>query len=377
VPPVSTTGGNGTQQVVQHLAVSDLAFDPDNPRLPTTVDGRDEEQVFAWMLVDESLAELIGSIGAQGYFPGEPVLVAPNPETGPRFVVVEGNRRLAAVKLLAEPGRAPVRQQTVERLVEEADFRPTALPVIVFDSRDDILDYLGYRHVTGVKEWEPLAKARYLEQLLRRAQARGETLSDQQLARRIGSRADYVRLLRKGLEVYDHVAEHDFYGIEGVDEDAISFSVLTTALSYENIAGFVGTDDDPETGEEPDELRDDNLRDVVEWMFRKQGDGKTVLGESRNLGQLAAVVKSPEARVALKQGLALADAVLLTDEPLQSFRKAVRQAGDKLKLARTMTHRIGKVEEADLTMLTELFNLARELAGVIRNKLDDDREPTL
>jgi len=343
---VTTTDGGAATQAVQHLAVSDLAFDPENPRLPATVDGRDEAQVFAWMLVDESLTELIGSIGAQGYFPGEPVLVAPNAESGLPWVVVEGNRRLAAVKLLANPDRAPVRQQTVERLAQEAAFRPDHLPALAFERRDDILDYLGYRHITGVKEWDPLAKARYLEQLLRRAQARGATLTDQQMARRIGSRADYVRLLREGLGVYDHVVERDFYGIEGVTEDAINFSVLTTALSYENIAGFVGADEDAETGEWPEELHDENLRDVVDWMFRRGADGKTVLGESRNLGQLAAVVKSSE-------------------------------AAGKLKLARTMTHRIGKVEDADLTALTELTSLARELAGVIRNKLEEDRDPTL
>lgn len=374
---MTTTDGGAATQAVQYLAVADLAFDPENPRLPTTVDGHDEAQVFAWMLVDESLTELIGSIGAQGYFPGEPVLVAPNSESGPSYVVVEGNRRLAAVKLLADPGRAPVRQQTVERLAQEAAFRPEHLPALVFERRDDILDYLGYRHITGVKEWDPLAKARYLEQLLRRAEARGDTLTDQQMARRIGSRADYVRLLREGLEVYDHVVDRDFYGIDGVTEDAINFSVLTTALSYENIAGFVGADEDAETGERPEALQDENLRDTVEWMFRRGEDGKTVLGESRNLGQLAAVVKSAEARAALRQGVPLADAVLLTDEPLQSFRKAVRQAAGKLKLARTMTHRIGTVEDADLTALSELASLARELAGVIKNKLEEDRDPTL
>src|SRR5258707_273166 len=99
------------------------------------------------MLVDESLVELIGSIGEQGYFPGEPVLVGPvgADRPGPPSLVVEGNRRLAAVKLLANPGLAPVRQQTVERLASEAHSRPLVLPALVFDSRDEILDYLGYR----------------------------------------------------------------------------------------------------------------------------------------------------------------------------------------------------------------------------------------
>lgn len=361
-----------TERVVEYVGLEDLRFDPENPRLPTTVDGRDERQVFEWMLVDESLVELIGSIGEQNYFPGEPVLVAPlHGDMKPPYVVVEGNRRLAAVRLLLDPSLAPVRQQTVERLALEARARPNRLPVIVFRSRDEILDYLGYRHVTGVKEWDPLAKARYLEQLVKRAAERGEELSSQQLARRIGSRADYVERLLQGLDVYDHIANKDFYGLEGVNEDSISFSVLTTALSYENIAGFIGIDEDPDTGEKPEDLKDDNLRDLVDWMFRKGPDGTTVLGESRNLGELAAVVSFADARAALKEGTPLSDAVLLTDEPLQAFRRAVRQATDKLKLARSMTHRVAAPAEADVKALADLTNIARELANLMRAKIDD------
>lgn len=367
-----------TTKSVVYLGLDELMFDPENPRLPATVDGDDERQVLEWMLVDEGLIELIGSIAEQDYFPGEPVLVAPAVagHTKQRFLVVEGNRRLAAVRLLADPALAPVRQQAVDRLAAEAQARPVALPAIVFDSRDEILDYLGYRHITGVKEWDPLAKARYLKQLIERAGARGESITKQQLARRIGSRADYVERLLQGLDVYDHVASRNFYGLGGVSEDTISFSVLTTALSYENIASFVGTDEDEESGEQPGDLKEDNLRDLVDWMFRKREEGKTVLGESRNLGQLAAVVQYPEARDALKAGVPLNDATLLTDEPLQAFRRAVRQATDKLKLARSMTHRIVSPTEADVKTLADLTNIARELAGVLRNTIDDV-DPTL
>lgn len=358
---------------VDVLSLDDLRFDPDNPRLPASVDGHDEVEVLAWMLVDEGLIELIGSIGEQGYFPGEPVLVAP-PKPGaatPPYIVVEGNRRLAAVKLLSRPDLAPVRRQTVDKLSGEAKWRPDELPAILFGSRDEILDYLGYRHVTGVKEWDPLAKARYLEQLVKRAADRGEALTSPQLARRIGSRSDYVDRLLEGLEIYDHVAEKDFYGLEGVNEDSISFSVLTTALSYERLASFVGAGQDPETGERRKKLDDGNLKDTIDWMFRRRDDGTTVLGESRHLGELAAVVEFPDARNALREGTALSDAALLTDEPLQSFRRAVRQATDKLRLAQTMTHRVTQPTEGDHKNIDDLASIARDLARLIRSKIDE------
>ena len=365
-------------QSVALLDVAVLRFDPENPRLPSSVNGTDDAQVLNWMLVEESLTELMGSVGAQDYFRGEPVLVVPQKKHGrgqPSYVVVEGNRRLAAVRLLLNPDLAPSRQQSVSKLAKEAKYRPTQLPTIAFSSRDQILDYLGYRHVTGVKEWDPLAKARYLNQLVKREQKRGKTLDSQQLARRIGSRADYVDRLLEGLEVYDHLVERRFYDLEGVSEDTVSFSVLTTALSYEKIEDYLGLAD-AEQGKLSKSVKDDSLRDVVDWVFKKQPDGKPVVAESRQLGQLAEVVAFPEARQALRDGTSLADAALLTDEPLLSFRKAVRQASAKLALARTLTHRINAPSEADVTMLTELGSLARDLAVVIKSKVDSGDEVT-
>ncbi len=118
-------------------------------------------------------------------------------------------------------------------------------------------------------------------------------------------------------------------------------------MSYESLASFVGVGEDPQTGEIPKKLNDENLRDAVDWMFRRREDGTTVLGESRHLSELAAVVRYPDATDALKAGTPLSDAALLTDEPLQSFRRAIRHATDKLKLARSMTHRIASPTEAD------------------------------
>ena len=76
--------------------------------------------------------------------------------------VVEGNRRLAALKLLQNPGLTDFRRTSISQLVEDAQHIPNEVPCIVYDTRDEILDYLGFRHVTGIKSWGPLSKARYL-----------------------------------------------------------------------------------------------------------------------------------------------------------------------------------------------------------------------
>src|SRR5690606_14155329 len=112
---------------------------------------------------------------------------------------IEGNRRLASCKLLNNPSLASVKTKSVINVVETTDSKniPQKVPAFIFDKREDILAYLGYRHVTGVKSWGALPKAKYLFELF---QLIKENISlkekCQLLAKQIGSRGDYVlRLL--------------------------------------------------------------------------------------------------------------------------------------------------------------------------------------
>jgi len=150
---------------VTSIPVSKLHFDPNNPRLPSSVDGKDENNVLEWMLKEATLIELMGSIGETGYSMGEPLLVVPKQDDNTHYYVVEGNRRLAAVKLLSNPETAPIRKVQVKEAAESTKHKPLELPAIVYPQRADITYYLGYRHITGVKPWDPLAKAKYAADL--------------------------------------------------------------------------------------------------------------------------------------------------------------------------------------------------------------------
>ena len=170
---------------IEYKPVKQLVFDPKNPRLPKTLDKSDEQAIIGEMLRDALLIELMASIGVNGYFSGEPLLVLRRDDG--RFDVVEGNRRLAAVKLLNDPASAPYKKKAVLAASEEAEHRPSELPVIIYDDRDEILDYLGYRHITGIKAWGPLAKARYLRDLRKEMDETDSRSQFTQLTKAIGS----------------------------------------------------------------------------------------------------------------------------------------------------------------------------------------------
>lgn len=357
---------------LQYLPVDDLHFDPENPRLPSSIDAGDDIAVIRWMLQDATIIELMGSIGQNGYFPGEPLLAVED-ESIHGYIVVEGNRRLTATKLLHSPEIATVRMKAVENAAGQALYRPDELPVLLYPSRGEILNYLGYRHITGIKEWDPLPKARYLYDLYRHSDASSHEDKLKAVAKTIGSRSDYVERLLNGLTVFNEILEHSFFGIEGMSESSIKFSVLTTALNYQNIASFVGVEGSGPV--DADDIDVDHLKELTEWMFEKVEQGTTRLGESRNLRQLSAVVVSPLALQAFREKTSLDDAYKMTSGPDNAYRSAVAEARKRLDFAWNNMPDPASVLESDRQVMAEIQRTARNIGVVLRGENSDEAGP--
>lgn len=253
---------------MKNILVKNLQFDFQNPRLPVVV--QDGADMLDWCLDIGLVRELMLSIGVRGFFRGEPLLVVEKNEH--KFVVVHGNQRLAAVKLLLNPRL--VDRKSVRNIAADSPHKPDVLPCIVFADRFEILEHMGYSHVSGPVDWGVLAKAHYFEQY---AGIKG--LPD--IAKSVGVRVRYVQKLLTTLVFYQEVVAADFYGIEGLNEITFSFAFFATALQYSSIMEFVGD-------------HDRGLSKLVHWFFERD-HGATRVGGSENLRKLDAVVRSPKA----------------------------------------------------------------------------------
>ena len=75
-------------------------LDHDNPRLPAGLDAADQEALIKYFADNYALGELAESMARNGYFDEEPLLTIPDGGGSSNLVTVEGNRRLATLKLL-------------------------------------------------------------------------------------------------------------------------------------------------------------------------------------------------------------------------------------------------------------------------------------
>ena len=104
--------------------VKNLFLDAKNPRLPENIPSSDQNEIWKFMKQAYDLDELALSMVMNGYFEAEPMVVIPkdiefsenqeneynnykkNPNS--QYIVVEGNRRLSAIRGLI---------QTIERAI--------------------------------------------------------------------------------------------------------------------------------------------------------------------------------------------------------------------------------------------------------------------
>ncbi len=82
-------------------AVSQLLFNAENYRLPEDGHGSSQSELLQILDRDFELSVIAESLADNGYFAEEPLIAIPGPPD--QYIVVEVNRRLAALKLLVQP----------------------------------------------------------------------------------------------------------------------------------------------------------------------------------------------------------------------------------------------------------------------------------
>lgn len=312
---------------INNISLNDLYFDPENPRFASYDYANireDKDTILKTMIEDESVIDLVQSIGSQGFFPGEPLLICPIENESNKFYVVEGNRRLAALKILS--GQVDnLLKPTMKEIVATSQHRPSEIPCLKYPRREDILDYLGYRHITGVKAWGALEKAMYLGQLERKnKESLGLTGDDlyRFLAKQIGSTLPAVKKSLTALNVYNKAWEagkhNSFFSISGLLPQHIKFGVLYTALNYQHICSYIGLSSSDDL--EQEDFNNENGKDLFTWLFYVNPETKkTIVGESRNLSRLDAVLGNEKSRVKFVESLDLDLAYNLSKGPEDAF----------------------------------------------------------
>lgn len=319
---------------IDYVAVDDLKLDPKNPRLREEQHDLSQPELLE-VMSEWSLEELGASIVENGFWPHEALLVVREKlkpkDRSASLIVVEGNRRLAAVLLLrqAHAGKpATSKWRDLARGLTKKDAEALEeLPTVAADSRGDVDAFLGFRHVTGIKQWEPHEKAAFIAKLV------DGGLSYEEVMRRIGSKTATVR--------QNYIAHKLFHQLEELDDVAVEkvrnkFSVLFLALRSSGTQRYLGIDleADPKKAAKPlkDKFKPNAVR-FARWLF---GDDKhePLFTDSRHTDRFGLILANKDATAYLER----------TEDP--RFEVALRMSGgDKVEVIRSIERAADEIEE--------------------------------
>jgi hypothetical protein len=210
------------------IQLSRLRLDPNNSRHPQFSSQR---EIIEWMTnggkrVGDKLFALAKDISGFGINPAERIMVADDEQHPDDYIVLEGNRRVTALKLLANPDIAPTNywKSRFKKLVSETGYRPpSVLSAVVFSDLAAAFHFMEIKHLgessgAGTVPWDAEQKTRHEQRRSRRPRH------------------------QKALILLDHVRQSVFYDEETKDNASQGFPITTLdrMLSDKEFRRFLG-----------------------------------------------------------------------------------------------------------------------------------------
>lgn len=345
------------------VVVDQLKLDLDNPRF-VDLSFSEEAEMIDYLYANADLPELLLSILNSGFMDFEPIVVKRGDN-----VVLEGNRRVAALRLIKD---APLREKLGIKLpaTPTAAAMPKEIRAVLVNDAAEARKFIGFKHINGPQKWDAMSKAKYA------ADWHADGASLEEISRSLGDTFNTVTRLVEGYRVYKQALSLGF-DPEQRTARRFAFSHLYTALTRSSIKQWLELQDDEAVAPVPDH-NVDRLQKLMSWLYG-QGEREPAVVRSQNpdLNRLADVIGNERTREMLMstRNLSVAYEEL---EPQQtrlenSLIQAVRHTESAAAIVSSFDGRASTFELGQ-----RLWGAARDLFKNFRDKraqlegLDDD-----
>jgi predicted transcriptional regulator len=345
-----------------------LTFDYQDARLREfNVSSRSSEKRIIKILWDVmGVEEIVLSIKASGFFTHEPLIAI---KEGGKNIVLEGNRRLAAVKCILEPQIADfvgINKNTLTATKEVID-SIQQLPVIFVNDRKDAWKFIGFKHINGPAKWGSYAKAEYISQIKNEFHIPLEEIASQ-----IGDTHRTVQKLYQGLQVIEQAEKLGVFDRRDIQANRLYFSHLYTGLTYEGYRNYIGINGVPEDQDDPvPQDKKEELGEMLTWIYGSKAKEIPALIQTQNpdIRRLEAVLGSREAIYALKDGVPLYQAYEISQPKDETFEQSLLDAKRALQKAQSyQSEGFNGKDESLLKQAASVAKIAEELYDVMEKK---------
>lgn len=295
----------------EYLSLDDLLLDPENPRFGRQDGVTTQQDILDHIAHNFGVEDILSSLAVNGYFQSEPVVCQEHATKKGKYLVKEGNRRLAACLIINGDERAKSCKKLTEDYqkvwVKHGKPAIDEIPAVVFPSKVEsekaLLSYLGVRHISATMTWDSYAKAAWVAQVVE-----GSKLSLREIARMIGDRHQTISRLLDGYYFVQQLENAGMFQPEDSvrkgrgSVSAYPFSWVYAIIGYASVRNFLGMGTEPKK----DPLSREDLQNgqlVLTALVGDKGRARNpAIDDSRQLGRLAQVFGNPTKVGLLKQG---------------------------------------------------------------------------
>lgn len=366
----------------QTVSLGSLYLDPnnfrfaDNPKYRRVGDEdvfQAEVQRLTYTFVagksQEHIQDLIASIKENGWLDIDPILVEKR-QSG-KFLVVEGNRRVATLKHL----QSRHKDEAIHLgQLDEAFF--SKVPVVLYEATDERqkMVMMGLHHISGKRRWPAINRALALKQL--RDQFDGDADA---VCRALGiSKQDFNRSVR-ALSLVDAYKESDY----GDQFKADQYSLFRDVLGRPAIREWLGWNDQTSVA-----TQRNNLDRLFNWMSEVEdiedgdaGNGDPgfesgpVITTQGHIRELAKMIEDPVALSMLDETRSLQEATLSSD--LLAKADIVRAFGACDDGIAKLNKHVGELDSEDLDRVEHLIGKLHGIAFARKRRpaMSGDRLP--
>ena len=361
--------------VATKISVDWLKLDQKNPRLVDIGQSPTEIDIIAKLYKSEELDELLQSIGTNGYLDIEPLIVCLD-ASGKKFTVLEGNRRLATIRLfreskLIEAISSNKKLKITVPSIDKATMKTfDQVSVYRVSDREEARAFIGFKHINGAAKWESYAKARFAADWYKS----NDNVSLEQIAQKIGDKHDTIKRMVAAIYVLEQAERAGIFSLSDRNETKINFSHLYTALARSTYREHLGlatswTEYDPK----PDPVSTSNfkrLREVLVWIYGSKQDNKKPIVQSQNpdIKNLGETLVNPEGLHMLQAGIPLEEAYASTQPADATLAEALVGARSMLRKANNNLHGYDGSDQALLNIASNIFEIAKNVFNSMKEK---------
>ncbi len=350
-----------------------LELDKSNPRLRTGSDlsVATEEDVISSLYDISAIDELITSICTNGYLHLEPMIVIGESDEGP-FRVIEGNRRLSAIKLIRnKPLADSLGIDVPENLGDEIS--NTMLNILVYRvaREEDARAFIGFKHINGPQRWDAYAKALYATDWYKSG---GGQLTISSIAAQIGDNNNTLRSYIYSILILEQVERSGLWSLKDrANGGRFAFSHFYTALGRKEYKVFLGQEGDWSDTPKLEPIEASMLPAVSEalsYIYGSKPDDRQALVRSQNpdLKDVGLALVNEDSLTILRNGGSLDDARDYFTEPSVVFFDALVQVNLKIQKAIKMLPKYNGGNPRADELVEEIYEQADTLKKKIKKK---------